>query len=809
MGGKAGGIRVATVLTGVLLAMVFVGSSPASGATLAFEERVAAQRALAEVRAHHRVQPGGLPAAPIARRDLQVRVEDYLAKSLALETVWGLSIGSDELQRELDRMARDTRDPDRLRELFAALDDDPFLAAECLARPTLIERTIRELYAFDPGMHAELNEKIRAGSGGRTLEYDVDREDRQRWDLLSARPIGEASALLETATYFETETVVDRSAEEIHVSRTRWTKRPFDVWWIEDAPERDVAARAIPVPGGPYTLPAAPEAACTNDTWLATSTAIGVPEPRQNHTAIWTGAEMIVWGGRDPSFYDTGGVYDPAIDSWTPTPVGGNAPSARAWHSAVWTGTEMIVWGGSGAVDENTGARYDPVLNTWTPVPIDASTPSARARHSAVWTGTRMVVWGGIDAVGNLDTGGVYEPSPGSDSWKTTSVSAVPLGRSGHTTVWTGTEMIVWGGFDGLTAMSSGGRYDPALDAWTATGSDPGAPFARQNHSAVWTGDEMIVWGGIGIIADDSGARYDPATDSWTPTAETTGVPSPRRWQTAIWTDLEMIVWGGLGGGDTGSRYSPLTDAWTPTSTATGVPAGRRHHTAVWLGPGETKMIVWGGVISASTDTGGVYCAVCNALDWHADLDLDGFGDPALPQASCAPIPGLILDGTDCDDTAAAVYPGAAQVCDGLNNDCDDAGWPGLAGTNEFDNDTDGFSVCGGDCDDLDLDIWMLPGNVQDVLFGADKQTLDWNAPALLGSTAVIYDTVRADTATTFDPAGVCVETDDGVDLQSVDAGVPPSGAVYYYLVRAQNGCGQGSVSDDSNGVPRTATGCP
>ena len=55
---------------------------------------------------------------------------------------------------------------------------------------------------------------------------------------------------------------------------------------------------------------------------------------------------MIVWGGGDyGSTFNTGGKYNPSTDSWTATSTA-NAPSARVQHTAVWTGSEMIVWGG-------------------------------------------------------------------------------------------------------------------------------------------------------------------------------------------------------------------------------------------------------------------------------------------------------------------------------------------------------------------------------------------------------------------------------------------------------------------------------
>jgi len=58
---------------------------------------------------------------------------------------------------------------------------------------------------------------------------------------------------------------------------------------------------------------------------------------------------MIVWGGQDANFilFNTGGRYDPGADTWAATSVT-NAPDARADHTAVWTGSEMIIWGGQG-----------------------------------------------------------------------------------------------------------------------------------------------------------------------------------------------------------------------------------------------------------------------------------------------------------------------------------------------------------------------------------------------------------------------------------------------------------------------------
>ena len=57
---------------------------------------------------------------------------------------------------------------------------------------------------------------------------------------------------------------------------------------------------------------------------------------------------------------------------------------------------------------------------------------------------------------------------------------------------------------------------------------------------------------------------------------------------------------------------------------------------------------------------------------WYADADSDGFGDPAsLPVEACAAPKGTVADATDCDDANPAAYPGLAEACDGVDNDCD------------------------------------------------------------------------------------------------------------------------------------------
>ena len=84
-------------------------------------------------------------------------MEDYLRNSQALENYWRKPITPEQLQAEMDRMARHSKQPDVLREIFAALGNDPYVIAECLARPALADRLARNLYAHDERFHKKLN----------------------------------------------------------------------------------------------------------------------------------------------------------------------------------------------------------------------------------------------------------------------------------------------------------------------------------------------------------------------------------------------------------------------------------------------------------------------------------------------------------------------------------------------------------------------------------------------------------------------------------------------------------------------------
>ncbi|GAF96012.1 unnamed protein product, partial [marine sediment metagenome] len=241
----------------------------------------------------------------------------------------------------------------------------------------------------------------------------------------------------------------------------------------------------------------------------------------------------FIWGGRNDwsEGLNTGARYDPATDTWTNATTIGTLPG-RARPSVVWTGDKALIWGGSAGEEQyyQTGAIYDypHTIPYWTATPI-ASAPDARRYHTAIWTVTtaipqgELIIWGGMSLTGKFNTGKRYRPSI--DVWVSISTDNAPSIRWGHTAVWTGTEMIVWGGFQGgsydapSNPLNTGACYDPVLDAWTPiTDTDSDTPMGRGHHTAVWTGSEMIIWGGLSEMGEartalDTGACYNPISD--------------------------------------------------------------------------------------------------------------------------------------------------------------------------------------------------------------------------------------------------------------------------------------------------------
>src|SRR5438874_1471871 len=617
--------------------------------TLTFAQRVAYQRAIEDVYWLHRIWPKERPDpkpsldAVMSQAQLEKKVADYVRKSQALADYWQRPITADQLQAEMDRMAQHTKQPEVLREFFEALGNDPFVIAECLARPALAERLLRNWYAGDQTIHGDLRHRAEADlkahptveemkrTSGKYIQIELVKSDRADEEVnrgtghsvkVNSREWDETLQKL-AGTFNKASNAIDFSVRRYVTA----SKSADTLLYSNDAAAKTCDAVPVgvvsPLQEDKERYYATAVIERTNDR-LKLGTVAWLKEPLESWLAKVEDqtpnlTPVVAANYTLPKVSD--GMDGCIEDTWAAIVV--NVPSGRSGHTAVWTGSEMIIWGGSGQGTDlntgwkynpnvtspptptptplpylNTGGRYNPKTDSWTGMST-GNTPDSRAFHTAVWTGKDMIVWGGTGQF-PMNTGGKYNPN--TDVWTATSTTNAPTGRDLHTGVWTGGEMIVWGGSDRFgDGLNTGGRYNPDIDNWTAT-STVNAPVGRYDHTSIWTGNEMIVWGGSAYPSlFNSGGRYDPATDSWIATS-TSSAPSGRELHTAVWTGSEMIVWGGNNGDltNTGGRYNRNLDSWVATADAT---QERFGHTAVWTG---SEMIVWGGGFSGF-NTGGRY----------------------------------------------------------------------------------------------------------------------------------------------------------------------------------------------------------
>jgi N-acetylneuraminic acid mutarotase len=318
------------------------------------------------------------------------------------------------------------------------------------------------------------------------------------------------------------------------------------------------------------------------------------PSPRHGHAAVWAGSKWFIWGGTlgAGTFSGSGALYDPAEDAWA-TVSTLDAPGARTGAKAAWSGSEVFVFGGSSSTGfTNSGGRYNPNTLAWTLSPT-TNAPVSRDGHALVWTGSAFLVFGGRNQDGLLNDLALFDPV--SNTWSALSRPNAPVARFNAVVIWTGDRLLVWGGEGEGGFLGDGAQLiftNGVASHWQAI-SSTGAPSARTTTGAVWTGTKLLVWGGYNGGPLGGGAFYDPATDIWE-TLPATGAPSARNGHAVAWTGQELLVVGGetaSGVTATGAALNPATSQWR-TLTTQGGPAARMLATAVWTGD---ELLVYGG----------------------------------------------------------------------------------------------------------------------------------------------------------------------------------------------------------------------
>ena len=272
--------------------------------------------------------------------------------------------------------------------------------------------------------------------------------------------------------------------------------------------------------------------------------------PRAQADALWTGTEMIVWGGWRPTgphdaAWRDGAAYNPATNTWRTIP---EAPiTSRLGDDVTWTGQEMVVVGGSpGAYSEGSraiGAAYNPATNTWRLLP-DLDFGDNTTGAYVVWTGEDVLYW---RVNGRKDPGtGMFTPllfayRPATNQWRSLA-SPYPQFDVG----WSNS-IVSFGDGRLIVAAQSyrpkeqqtqpGGRiyqnraqvlaYDPSTDSWAQISN---IKLTDANRSITQLTFSSSVWNGRAVVtvAYGSGSVLNPATGSWRPYQDARSVDDSR-----------------------------------------------------------------------------------------------------------------------------------------------------------------------------------------------------------------------------------------------------------------------------------------
>lgn len=313
--------------------------------------------------------------------------------------------------------------------------------------------------------------------------------------------------------------------------------------------------------------------------------------------AVWDGREMlVVVTHSDPkaNCAETLYAYNPSDDVWR---MVSRVPTPEGCmeggESAVWTGHELLL---------TSNTAYDPATGTWRHLPGPAWGQGASV---VVWTGKQMITWGGGCCDQESADGAAYTPA--TNSWRALPPSPL-LGRHAAG-VWTGTEMIIAGGEGYKQApdepsftlqrvhFADAAAYNPSTRSWRKLPSMPvrrGGGYYTVTYSAVWDGTEMLVLGGTRSGSAEPIARGVAYDPSTNKWRWLAPMEFPRTWFVSSWTGDQLIVWGGIGaGGSIPSHGETYDPVKNVWSALPKAPLRARvDAVAVWSG---AQMLIWGG----------------------------------------------------------------------------------------------------------------------------------------------------------------------------------------------------------------------
>ena len=273
------------------------------------------------------------------------------------------------------------------------------------------------------------------------------------------------------------------------------------------------------------------------------------PEWREFAAIVWTGSELLSWGGRTggggPPASD-GFAFDPVPRAWTAIP---SAPEALGAPRGVWTGEEALFF----ELDEEEGSgsviAFDPDARRWHSLSSPPHEPGWGGAWA--WTGSELIVAGGGD-VGDSETHQAWALDPVRDAWRP--LPDMPIAVNLADATWTGEEVVVVGSEidrrnHASTRTAVAAAYDPVGDSWRRL---PDPPVSAQTSAVDTVDGRLVAWEGY----SPASAEYLPAEDRWR-SIDTGGLEGSECYAQGAVVDLNLVTWG-----------CGRPAAWTPEATA-------------------------------------------------------------------------------------------------------------------------------------------------------------------------------------------------------------------------------------------------
>ncbi|MGZ4305226.1 MAG: hypothetical protein ACXVEW_06405 [Solirubrobacteraceae bacterium] len=264
--------------------------------------------------------------------------------------------------------------------------------------------------------------------------------------------------------------------------------------------------------------------------------------------AAWTGRQMVVWASNSPDGPTGGGLYDPRSNTWRRLAKG--PLGVREQYASVWTGSELLIFGGHGGdtFATPTAAALDPRTGAWRRLKALDSIIGLGTVNGALWNGREAFVSGILYRPHVVDRAILLAFNPKSGKLRQIDLSKAPVTprqrRQLDPVGMSGSELVFWAGGPSSSPVV---RYNPTSDRWKRAAAAPCRPYRQ----IAWAGARLIV-----ACATDRLESYNPRTNSWN--AMKPG-PSPLNSRTSseiAWTGSDLIVWSGVAA----VRYNPTPD---------------------------------------------------------------------------------------------------------------------------------------------------------------------------------------------------------------------------------------------------------